>query len=87
MSSLVDMYASTTHCRIGSGTGIFTRALLAHPEWSSSLGQLKAFEPSQGMRDIFAKSIEDERVTTLEGTFDHASVEDGWADLVVIAQV
>jgi len=71
---------------IGSGTGIFTRALLAHPDWSSSVGQLKALEPSEGMRDIFVESVKDDRVTTAEGTFDHTGVEDGWADLVVIAQ-
>jgi len=71
---------------IGSGTGIFTRALLAHPEWSSAVKQLKAIEPSEGMRDVFTKTVLDERVSVSEGTFDTTGVEDGWADLVVIAQ-
>lgn len=74
-------------CRIGSGTGIFTRALLAHPEWSSTIGHLKALEPSSGMRDQFSKTVQDDRVSIAEGTFDTTHVEDGWADLIVIAQV
>lgn len=81
------MRVPTGYRRIGSGTGIFTRALLAHPDWSSSVGHLKALEPSEGMRDLFSKTIKDDRVTTAEGSFDHTDVEDGWADLVVIAQV
>ncbi|KAI0054448.1 S-adenosyl-L-methionine-dependent methyltransferase [Artomyces pyxidatus] len=71
---------------IGSGTGIFTRALLAHQEWSASIAQLTAVEPSAGMRDVFSKSVSDSRVATVEGSFDHVPVEDGAADLVVIAQ-
>ena len=43
--------------RIGAGTGIFTRALLAHPEWSDSVAELKAVEPSQVMRDVFSKTV------------------------------
>ena len=75
--------------RIGAGTGIFTRALLAHPEWSDSIAELKAVEPSQGMRDVFSKTVVevDPRVSIVEGTFDTTRAEDGWADLVVIAQV
>lgn len=73
--------------RIGSGTGIFTRALLAHPDWSHALNQLKAFEPSEGMRQVFSETVHDNRVTVSEGTFDATNVEDGWADLVVVAQV
>ncbi|GBE81906.1 S-adenosyl-L-methionine-dependent methyltransferase [Sparassis crispa] len=71
---------------IGAGTGIFTRALLAHPDWSQSVNQLRAIEPSEGMRDVFAKSVHDPRVSVAEGTFDSTGVDDGWADLVVIAQ-
>ncbi|KAJ7285789.1 S-adenosyl-L-methionine-dependent methyltransferase [Mycena rebaudengoi] len=62
---------------VGSGTGIFTRALLAHPDWSSAVNELRAIEPSEGMRD---------RVSTSEGTFEQTGIEDGWADLVVVAQ-
>lgn len=71
---------------IGSGTGIFTRALFAHPEWRESIGELRAVEPSEGMRSVFSKTVLDPRATAVEGTFDHTNVEDGWADLVVIAQ-
>lgn len=39
------------------------------------------------MREQFTKTVHDERVTVSEGTFDTTPVEDGWADLVVIAQV
>ncbi|KAF9815295.1 hypothetical protein IEO21_04658 [Rhodonia placenta] len=71
---------------LGSGTGIFTRALLAHPDWASSVKQLKALEPSEGMRDVFTKTVGNEHVSVSDGTFDITGVEDGWADLVVIAQ-
>ncbi|KAI0322218.1 S-adenosyl-L-methionine-dependent methyltransferase [Amylostereum chailletii] len=71
---------------IGSGTGIFTRALLAHPEWTSSIGALTAVEPSAGMREVFAKSISDQRVSVREGAFDRTGEPDGQVDLIVIAQ-
>jgi len=71
---------------IGSGTGIFTRALLAFPEWQSAIGEIKAVEPSEGMRSQFNKTVTDARVSVSEGTFDHTGVPDGWADLIVIAQ-
>ncbi|EMD38390.1 hypothetical protein CERSUDRAFT_82644 [Gelatoporia subvermispora B] len=71
---------------IGAGTGIFTRALLAHPEWSTAIKELHAVEPSEGMREVFDRTVADERVSVAEGTFDSTGVPDGWADLVVIAQ-
>ncbi|KAF8625795.1 hypothetical protein AX15_005182 [Amanita polypyramis BW_CC] len=71
---------------IGSGTGIFTQALLAHPGWSTAIKELVAVEPSQGMRDTFSKNITDDRVTVKEGTFDQTGIENEWADLVVVAQ-
>jgi phospholipid N-methyltransferase len=73
--------------RLGSGTGIFTRALLAHPTWDKRIKQLKAVEPSEGMRGTFSKLVRDDRIALSEGSFDATGVEDGWADLVVIAQV
>lgn len=90
---LPSTYANLAHLllsifyRIGSGTGLFTRSLLAHPDWSSSVNQLKAVEPSEGMRDKFAGTIQDERVTVADGTFDDTHIEDGWADVIIIAQV
>jgi len=73
---------------IGVGTGIFTRALLAHPEWTSAIKELKAVEPSEGMREVFSKTVSDEqgRVLITEGTFQETHIEDGWADVVIVAQ-
>jgi hypothetical protein len=39
------------------------------------------------MRTVFAEKTKDDRVTVAEGTFERVDAEDGWADLVVIAQV
>ncbi|KDR81644.1 hypothetical protein GALMADRAFT_239720 [Galerina marginata CBS 339.88] len=71
---------------IGSGTGIFTRALLADPKWNALVKELKAFEPSEGMRDVFSRTVKDSRISLSEGYFHATGVEEGWADLVVIAQ-
>ncbi|KAH8107106.1 S-adenosyl-L-methionine-dependent methyltransferase [Cristinia sonorae] len=71
---------------IGAGTGIFTRALLAHPEWKDSVAELRAVEPSEGMRAVFTKTVVDPRVSAVDGTFDSTGVEDGWADVVIAAQ-
>ena len=73
--------------RIGAGSGIFTRGLLSHPAWSESIQELRAVEPSEGMRAVFTKLISDKRVSVSEGTFDHTGAEDGWANLIVIATV
>ncbi|PPQ84077.1 hypothetical protein CVT26_013158 [Gymnopilus dilepis] len=71
---------------IGSGTGIFTRALLADTKWNHIIKELRAYEPSEGMRDVFRKTVKDDRISVAEGYFDSIDVEDSWADLVVIAQ-
>ena len=39
------------------------------------------------MRDTFLKTVKDDRVTVAEGSFDKTGINDGWADIVVIAQV
>jgi hypothetical protein len=39
------------------------------------------------MRDVFSKTISDDRVSVAEGTFQQTNIEDGWADLLVVAQV
>lgn len=39
------------------------------------------------MRKVFTETVNDPRVSAQEGTFDTTGIEDGWADLVVIAQV
>lgn len=36
---------------------------------------------------MFAVKTKDDRVTIAEGTFEKVDAEDGWADLVVVAQV
>ncbi|KAL1740199.1 S-adenosyl-L-methionine-dependent methyltransferase [Schizophyllum fasciatum] len=87
---------------VGAGTGIFTRALLAHPDWKDDVGELRAIEPSEGMRAQFAKttipaSADDTSPTTAgdstsptitvaDGHFASLPVPDGWADVIVIAQ-
>ncbi|KAJ6481287.1 S-adenosyl-L-methionine-dependent methyltransferase [Mycena vitilis] len=71
---------------IGAGTGIFTRAFISHPEWAGAFKELKAVEPAAGMRDVFSNTISDERVSIRDGTFQESHVEEGWADLVVVAQ-
>ncbi|KAI0256831.1 S-adenosyl-L-methionine-dependent methyltransferase [Lactifluus subvellereus] len=71
---------------IGSGTGIFTRALLAHPDWASTVERLTSVEPSEGMRTIFDKSVRDERVSCQDGSFENTGIPDNSADLVVVAQ-
>jgi len=70
---------------IGAGTGIFTRALLAHPAFSS-IQALRAVEPSAGMREVFASSVKDERITVSEGTFDSTGAPDASADAIIVAQ-
>jgi hypothetical protein len=73
--------------RIAAGTGILTRALLAQPEWATSIGTLRAIDPSDGMRDFWAKAVVDSRCTIVKGTFDDTGIEDGWADLIIVAEV
>ena len=73
--------------RIGAGTGLFTRALLTHPDWAGSLAELRAVEPSAGMREVFSKTVTDPRASVRDGTFDTTGVEDSWADVVILAQV
>ncbi|KAG8935694.1 hypothetical protein FRC02_006970 [Tulasnella sp. 418] len=71
---------------LGSGTGIFTRALLAHPSLGPVVHELRAIEPSAGMRAQFSAKVEDERVSCSEGTFERTGAPDEWADLVIVAQ-
>jgi hypothetical protein len=61
--------------------------MLAHPEWSPSIRRLKAIDPSEGMRKVFSETIKDNRVTVTDGVFESTGVPDGWADVVVVAQV
>ncbi|KAH8116974.1 S-adenosyl-L-methionine-dependent methyltransferase [Phellopilus nigrolimitatus] len=82
----VSAKTSVNIVELGAGTGIFTRALLAHPEWQSSIGELRAVEPSEGMREVFTKTVTDSRASVANGTFDSTGVPDAWADLIVIAQ-
>lgn len=39
------------------------------------------------MRAQFEEGVKDTRVSCSEGTFDKTGASDGWADMVVIAQV
>ncbi len=80
-------HLTQTCIRIGSGTGIFTRALLANTEWATALAELKGVEPSEGMRTVFSKTVNDPRVSVSHGTFDKTDIPDAWADIIIIAQV
>lgn len=71
---------------LGSGTGIFTRALLAHEAFANSVERITAVEPSEGMREVFSKQTQDPRVTVKAGTFEDSGVDDATADFVVVAQ-
>jgi SAM-dependent methyltransferase len=61
--------------------------MLEHLEWSSSIGRLKAVDSRENVRESFAETIRDDRVTVADGSFTRTGVEDGWADLVVLAHV
>lgn len=39
------------------------------------------------MRQVFSNTVKDERVSVADGTFQTIGVEDGWADIIIIAQV
>jgi hypothetical protein len=39
------------------------------------------------MRDYWTKAVKDSRASIVNGTFDNTGVEDGWADLIIIAEV
>ncbi|KAF8447430.1 S-adenosyl-L-methionine-dependent methyltransferase [Boletus edulis BED1] len=72
---------------IGAGTGLFTRTLLADEDNETRIASLKAIEPSAGMREVFKQRVSHESVSISDGTFDNVpSVENGWADLIIIAQ-
>ena len=60
---------------------------MADPKWNSRIGELKAIEPSEGMRNVFGQKVKDDRISISEGYFDATGVENGWADFVVMAQV
>lgn len=85
-SSLSNPAGPLNVLEVGSGTGIFTRSLLAHKSFGAAVAQLHAVEPSSGMRAHFAETIKDERVSCRDGTFDNTGAEESWADLVVVAQ-
>ena len=86
-TELRNLPTSPSHvCRRASLCCHPTGSLLAHPDWSeaSTIGSVKAYDPSSGMRTVFAEKT---KVTIAEGTFDSVDAEDNWADLVVVAQV
>lgn len=75
---------------LGSGTGIFSRALLKTAEDAGKLGQLTAVEPAEGMRKGFQDKLFDEgvpasvkgKVEVVDGTFEKIPLGDASADLV-----
>ncbi|BGP24673.1 methyltransferase type 11 [Rhodotorula toruloides] len=87
---------------LGSGTGIFTRALLSHPDTRGKVKKVICVEPSEGMREGFGRATLSGafgwagkgegaggggvEVECVNGTFEDVPVEDGSVDLVVCAQ-
>ncbi|BGO99658.1 hypothetical protein NBRC10513v2_003885 [Rhodotorula toruloides] len=91
-----------TIVELGSGTGLFTRALLSHPDTRGKVKKIVCVEPSEGMREGFEKAtlggafgwagqgegVEEGgvEVECVEGTFEDVPVGDGSEDMVVCAQ-
>ncbi|GAA6059016.1 hypothetical protein JCM10212_001241 [Sporobolomyces blumeae] len=81
-----------TIVELGAGTGIFTRGLLERAQATKPAGaisELIAVEPSKGMRQGFedkVKSVGGTKVSIQDGLFDKIPVQDGKADLIVVAQ-
>ena len=75
--------------RIGAGTGIFTRDLLNHKDWSNCISEIIAVEPNTEMRRVFARETThpEVKVIATDGTFERTNVEDGWADMIIMATV
>lgn len=71
---------------LGSGTGIFTRAMLQHPDFAQNIKTLQAVEPSSGMREKFSSLTSDSRVSVKEGGFDSTGLPPQSADCVIVAQ-
>ncbi|GAA5962249.1 hypothetical protein JCM21900_000137 [Sporobolomyces salmonicolor] len=80
---------------LGAGTGLFSRGLLnAALAKPGSVSEWLAVEPSEGMRVGFEKKLPEVaalegsglQVAIVDGLFDKIPVEDGKADLVVVAQ-
>ncbi|KLO13549.1 S-adenosyl-L-methionine-dependent methyltransferase [Schizopora paradoxa] len=71
---------------IGSGTGIFTRALLGSVDWGKSITEIKAVDPNADMREFFMETVKDDRVSVTFGNFQNTGISDEWADAIVIAQ-
>jgi ubiquinone/menaquinone biosynthesis C-methylase UbiE len=67
---------------LAAGTGKFTELLAARPEQY----EIVAVEPLESMRStLAAKGLQGVDVRT--GTATEMSLEDGWADAVIVAQV
>ena len=73
--------------RIGSGSGILTRNVLDHPLWSTDIAAIQAIEPNEGLRLICSDVVKDPRVTVRDGTFENTGVENGWADVILMASI
>ncbi|EJD53007.1 S-adenosyl-L-methionine-dependent methyltransferase [Auricularia subglabra TFB-10046 SS5] len=71
---------------LGAGTGLFTRALLAHSAWKDDVKELHAVEPSDDFRGTLVAGTKDPRVIARAGTFEQTGAPDGWADAVIVAQ-
>ncbi|ORY81799.1 S-adenosyl-L-methionine-dependent methyltransferase [Leucosporidium creatinivorum] len=81
----------STAVELGSGTGIFSRLLLA--DGGGKLEKLISTEPSAGMREGWSKALtqmkdrdESVKFEIVDGLFDKIDRPDASADLVIVAQ-
>lgn len=73
-----------------TGTGIFSRALLARPR-AADIRTLTAVEPAEGMRQSYESVIANAskrglQIRCIDGAFDDIEAETGTVDLVIAAQ-
>lgn len=55
--------------------------------WSPSIEALRCYDPNEGMLKVFREEVHDPRVYVAKGVFEGTDVDDGWADLIIIATV
>jgi len=85
MYSVLSKKEDLNVAEMGVGTGLFTRALLADSQWDKAISSLRCIEPLESMRDVFAQSVQDPRVSISDGTFENSDIPDGWADVILAA--
>ncbi|KAK0228231.1 hypothetical protein IW262DRAFT_1264621 [Armillaria fumosa] len=86
IKEIVKAKAPFNAVEIGAGTGLFKKTLLKSP-YFSAIRKSRAVEPNARTRDVFVKTVHDERVSAREGTFDTTNIKDGWANVLLTSSV